>query len=103
MSAPKDQVGYLDNALNYRARAPKQPLKGTLRAFFLGGDSGTPNFDTLTPTFLHLFFEGTYNFESFEMKGLATYRAVTREQDPPSLRGALLYTRAPSLFRCAES
>ncbi len=28
-------VGYLDNALKHRARAPKQPLKDTLKAFFL--------------------------------------------------------------------
>ena len=30
---PKDRVDYLNNALEYRIRAPKQPLKGTLRAF----------------------------------------------------------------------
>ena len=30
----KDRVGYLDNALKRRAKAPKQPLKGALRAFY---------------------------------------------------------------------
>ena len=28
-----------------------------------------------------------YSLKSFKMNGLATYRAVTREQDPPALRG----------------
>ena len=33
MLLPKDRVGYLDNALEHRAKASKQPLKGALGAF----------------------------------------------------------------------
>ena len=53
-----------------------------------GTDTGTPNFDTLTPNFSPPFFQSVRSLKRFNVDGLATYRAVTSEQDPPSLRGA---------------
>ena len=52
--------------------------------FLMGAVRCTRTFNTCTPP---RFIKGIRSLESSRAGGLATYRAVTSEQDPPSLWG----------------